>query len=256
MQDPDIKIRPLGQVGYRYQFGGHVIYIDPYLSNSVQDKEDGRMRRLLPVPILPQRIDDADYVFITHEHRDHCDEDTLLAVSQSSPRAIFIGPVPVWMKLREAGIAESRLVVVREAPVMVCPDLVIFPVPSSHPEIELIDGGGWAAIGYIFEYLGYRLYHAGDTSLCDEIIEAVTSTGHIDIAFLPVNERNYCKDKLRVIGNMSIREAFYLAEVIGARTMVPTHWDMFEINRVFPEEIELLYNMLKPGFKLEIMYCG
>ena len=100
-----------------------------------------------------------------------------------------------------------------------------------------------------------RLYHAGDTSLCDEIIEAVTSAGHVDIAFLPVNERNYYKDKRGVIGNMSIREAFYLAEVIGAGTLVPTHWDMFEINRVFPEEIELLYKMLKPEFKLEIMYC-
>ena len=179
-----------------------------------------------------------------------------LAVSQSSRRAVFIGPVPVCIKLRKAGIAESRLVAVREAPVTVCPELIIYPVPSSHPEIELIDGGGGPAIGYIFEYLGYRLYHAGDTSLCDEIIGAdLQVRGHIDIAFLPVNERNYCKDRARVMGNMSIREAFYLAESIGAKTLVPTPWDMFEINRVFPEEIELLYNMLNPEFKLEILYC-
>ena len=255
MQKTDITIRPLGQVGYCYQFGQHVVYIDPYLSNSVQEKEDSRMRRLLAIPVLPQSINDADYVVITHIHQDHCDESTLLAVSQASPNAIFIGPVPVCIKLSNAGIAESRLVAVRDVPVKVVSGLGIIPVPSSHPQIEYIDGGGWAAIGYIFEYLGQRLYHAGDTALCDEIIEAVRRVGHIDIAFLPVNERNYCKEKLGVIGNMSIREAFYLAEEIGAGTLVPTHWDMFEVNRVFPEEIELLYKMLRPEFKLEIMYC-
>ena len=255
MQEPDIKIRSLGQVGYRYQFGRCVIYIDPYLSNSVQEKEDSNMHRLLPVPILPQEICDADSVVVTHAHRDHCDEDTLLIVSKSSPGAAFVGPLPVCLELRKAGLAESRMVCAREIPVRVCPDLVIYPVPSAHPDVQPINGGGWAAIGYIFEYQGYRLYHAGDTSLCDEIIEAVASTGHIDMAFLPVNEKNYCKEKRGIIGNMSIREAFYLAEAIGAKKMVPTHWDMFDINSVFPEEIELLYKMLKPGFELEIIYC-
>jgi L-ascorbate metabolism protein UlaG (beta-lactamase superfamily) len=255
MKMTDIKIRALGQVGYRYQFGALVVYIDPYLSNSVQEKEDSRMQRLLPVPVLPQSIDDADCVFITHAHRDHCDEDTLLAVSQSSLSAKFIGPLPVCTKLGKIDFAENRVVPARDKPVTVNSELVIYPVPSSHPVIEPIDNGGWAAIGYIFEYKGYRLYHAGDTSLCDEIIETVTSRGHVDMAFLPVNEKNYYKDKQNVIGNMSVREAFYLAEAIGAGTLVPTHWDMFEINRVFPEEIELLYRLLKPGFKLEIMYC-
>jgi len=255
MQIPDICIRPLGQVGYRYQFGGFVVYIDPYLTNSVQEKEDSKMRRLLPIPVIPRDIRDADCVLVTHEHRDHCDEDTLLEVSKSSPSAVFLGPLPVCARLGRAGIEENRLVIVRDIPFSLCPDLIIHPVPSSHPVIEPVDDGGWAAIGCIFEYKGYWLYHAGDTSLCDEIIEAVTRRGHVDMAFLPVNEKNYYKDKQNVIGNMSVREAFYLAEAIGAGTLVPTHWDMFEINRVFPEEIKLLYRMLKPSFKLEIMYC-
>ena len=132
----------------------YVVYIDPYLSNSVQEKEDSRMRRLLPVPVLPQNISDADCIVITHVHQDHCDENTLLAVSQASPNAIFIGPVPVCIKLSNAGIAESRLVAAKEAPIRSLLSSSSIPVPSSHPEIEYIDVGGWASIGYIFEYFG------------------------------------------------------------------------------------------------------
>ena len=49
-----------------------------------------------------------------------------------------------------------------------------------------------------------------------------------------------------------IREAFGLAEEIGARIVVPTHWDMFAPNQVYREEIELLYKLISPEFKLSI----
>jgi L-ascorbate metabolism protein UlaG (beta-lactamase superfamily) len=120
MQKTDISIRPFGQVGYRYQFGGHVVYTDPYLSNSVQEKEGSRIRRTLAVPVPPQSIIDANCVVITHIHQYHCDESTLLAVSQASHNAIFIGPAQVCIKLSNSGIAESRLVVARDAPVRDC----------------------------------------------------------------------------------------------------------------------------------------
>ena len=51
---------------------------------------------------------------------------------------------------------------------------------------------------------------------------------------------------------MSVREAFQYAEEIGARTVIPIHWDMFEPNSVLPEEIELLYAKLQPDFRLRM----
>jgi L-ascorbate metabolism protein UlaG (beta-lactamase superfamily) len=254
MQIPDIEIQALGQVGFRYQFGDLVVYIDPYLSNSVEKRENSQMRRLVPVPLKPEMITDADCIFITHEHRDHCDEDTILAILQGSPRCLITGPGPVCDKLRKSGIHEDSLVSAGQNPIMFGGTLQAYPVPSAHPEIEVAEGGGWTAIGYVFDYHDRLYYHAGDTSLRGEIIDAVKRLGDIDTAFLPVNEKNYYKDLQNIIGNMTIREAFYMAESINARVLVPTHWDMFTINQVFPEEIELLYNRLCPDFELNIMY--
>ena len=253
MQNPDIDILPLGQVGFRYRFGKLVIYVDPYLSNSVEEKEDRRMCRLVPVAVRPEVISDANFLFITHAHRDHCDEDTIQAILRGSPGCRVIGPGPVCGKLREAGIPEDRLLRAGRKPLVFGDNLTVYPVPSAHPEIQAEAGGGWSAIGYVFDFQGCRFYHAGDTSLRGEVIDAVRGIGDIDTAFLPVNEKNYYKDRQGVIGNMTIREAFYLAESINARVLVPTHWDMFAINQVFPEEIELLYQRLKPDFELNIM---
>ena len=74
----------------------------------------------------------------------------------------------------------------------------------------------------------------------------------IEVAFLPMNERNYFRDRRGIIGNMTIREAFGLVNEIGVNVLVPTHWDMFEPNAVPREEIELLYALLKPACELRM----
>lgn len=245
----NIHIKSLGQVGFCLKFGQHTVYIDPYLSNSVQEKENSEITRLIPIPIRPENIIDSDFVLITHEHRDHCDDDTLIPMAKASKSCQFIGPHRVLQKLQQLGFEKNRLLLA-DTSIQVTNDIIIHVVPSAHPVVEKNAQFGWDAIGYIIGYQGIKIYHAGDTSLCDEVIESVQAFGDIDIAMIPVNERNYMRDKQGIIGNMSVREAFYFAEQIGAETLIPTHWDMFAQNQVYQEEIELLYQKLKPSFNL------
>ena len=76
--------------------------------------------------------------------------------------------------------------------------------------------------------------------------------GSIDVAFIPVNERNFYREKRGIIGNMSVREAFQMAADIGVKTLVPTHWDMFAPNSVYKEELDLLYKLMRPPFEMRI----
>jgi hypothetical protein len=102
----------------------------------------------------------------------------------------------------------------------------------------------------VLEYGGKRIYFAGDTVVAEELLGALSKAGPIHTAFLPVNEHNYFKGRRGIIGNMSVREAFQLAEEIGARQVVPVHWDMFAANSVGIDEIRLTYRHLKPRFRL------
>ena len=243
----------LGQVGYRFDFKNIVIYIDPYLTNSVQENEGDDLVRMLPIPVAPNEITDADYVLITHEHRDHCDPDTLIPLTKSSHRARLICPNQVKKMLIDWGINEERIITAGDDKITIVQDeLDIYVVPAAHPKIECDSDGFLRYVGYVINYKGRRIYHAGDTALTSAIIEKLNSIGSIDVAFIPVNEQNYYRAHRGIIGNMSIRDAFFMASAIGAKVMVPTHWDMFAVNQVYKEEIELLYNNINPPFHLAI----
>lgn len=245
-----IKLRCLGQSGYELKLNSLVIVIDPYLSNSVAEKDDSSLERLLPIPENPAEYNSIDFVLITHKHRDHCDEDTLLPLSQASPECQFIAPPTAADSIVNWGIHRDRVLPAVNSSIMLSNNVEVVPVGSAHPKVNLLPSGGFEAVGYILKCDGQTLYHAGDTCLNDKVITAIKEFNHIDLAFIPVNEHNYMKERKGIIGNMTIREAFYFAETIGAKVMVPTHWDMFAANQVYREEIELLYERLQPEFRL------
>ena len=77
-------------------------------------------------------------------------------------------------------------------------------------------------------------YHSGDTIPYDGM-EEILGQWKIDIALLPIHGR---RPERRVAGNFWGREAANLAKVIGARMVIPCHYDMFEFNTETPEEFE------------------
>ena len=246
-----IKVTPLGQVGYRFEYKGCVIYIDPYLSNSVEDKEGGGHLRRFPIAIEPIDIDDADWVLITHEHLDHCDPITLSAISKASKNCRFMAPPPAQLMLHTAGVSKNRVSSSAENIATALSRAVsVISVPAAHPAISRDIDGYLSCVGYVLNFDGKLVYHAGDTSVHPELIEKLREFRRLDYGFIPVNEFNYFRMESGIIGNMTVREAFLFAERVNVLTMVPTHWDMFAPNSAEREEIELLYRAYKPHFKL------
>lgn len=245
-----IPVAMLGQSGCRLAFPGATVYLDPYLSNSVQELDAPDLAREVPVPFLPERVTDADWVLITHEHIDHCDPHTIPKLARASPQARFVGPAPVVNRLTEWGIAPSRIVLAIEDWIDLAPGLRLCTVPAAHPEIARDAQGRLACVGFVLEYSGRRIYLAGDTSARQEIIDALVTNGPIHTAFLPVNEHNFFRGRRGIIGNMSVREAFQFASEIRAKQVVAVHWDMFAANAVDPDEIRLIHQRMNPGFAL------
>lgn len=248
-----LPVQLLGQSGCRITFGNVVVYLDPYLSNSVQAFESQDLARQVPIPQAPNSISDADWVLITHEHIDHCDPETLPQIALASPLAKFIAPEAVLAKLDRWGIERNRLVVCQESEwFMLAPNLRVIATPAAHPEVERDETGRLRCVGFILDYFGRRIFHSGDTGLTEEVLEAVKRHLPIFCAFLPVNEQNFFRRRRGIIGNMSVREAFGFAEEIGAEQVVPIHWDMFCANEVLPEEIRAVYRRVRPRFSMHL----
>ena len=247
-----VPLEMLGQSGCKFSFLDTIVYIDPYLSNSVKELDAPDLDRLVPISFHPESVTDADWVLVTHEHMDHCDPHTLPELAAASPMSRFLAPQPVIDILRGWGIATERLQRAEEHWIDLTPDLKVRAIPAAHPEITRDANGHLHHIGFLLDYHGKRLYVAGDTFARQEIIDILIEEGSIHTAFLPVNEHNFFRERHGIIGNMSVREAFQFAEEIGVKQVVAVHWDMFATNSVDPEEIRFIHQRMKPNFDLLI----
>lgn len=239
------------------EFPGTRLYIDPYLSNSVQELDSPDLERLTPIAIPPDQVVDADWVLITHDHIDHCDPYTLPALAVASRQAQFVGPPPVLANLRKWGIDHSRIHPACEREWrQLGPELKAIAIPAAHPTIARDNNGQSSCVGYLIEYRGKRIFHAGDTAVEQDVLDALRQFGDVHTAFLPVNEQNFFRGRRGIIGNMTVREAFAFAEEIRATQVVPVHWDMFAANGTTLDEIRAVYRHQEPGFGLLISPTG
>jgi len=246
-----VRLRHLGQSGFRIGLGAITIYIDPYLSDYVEELEGPKMRRLRPAPMSPAEVGDADWVLVSHAHADHCDPLTLGPIAAHSASSRFLAPYEVADILsRQLAIAPARIHVAAAEWIALDERTRVLPIPAAHRHVERNELGQPRCVGFLIESGGVRIYHSGDCSVEREVLSALEGHGPIDLALLPVNECNYYRDAAGIIGNMSIRDAFLMAGQIGAKAMVPMHYDMFAPNCAYEEEIRVVYERTQPPFRL------
>lgn len=246
---PPIRYRFLGQAGFLFETATSRVLLDPYLSDSVADRYGPHLHRRTPCPLSDAELRGIDWVLLTHAHLDHCDPASIERVCTASPGVRFLASAPTRAILAGCGVPLAQVTGASAAWVSLGAEFSVHPVPAAHPAVLPDGDGAWECLGFVLKGPGTCWYHAGDTSPDEEIVRAVRAHGPT-LGFLPVNERNYYRDRADILGNMSVREAFAFAEELGLGTVVPIHWDLFAPNSTLPEEIELLHERLGPPFIL------
>ena len=105
----------------------------------------------------------------------------------------------------------------------------------------------------MLELEGTAIYHAGDTIVTDALVAALAPLT-IDVALLPVNGRTYYREREGLVGNMGTRDAVALATELGARVLVPIHWDLFEGNTEWPGRV--VDDAVQAGAPLHVVTLG
>lgn len=213
----------LGQASFLLELDGARILIDPWVSP--------HERRLIPPPPLELVAARIDWVFVTHEHLDHLDLPFLHTLAERSPSARLA--LPAAIAAQAEGVLPLETVKPGDA-LQVGP-VRVEVVPAAHGvsmEDAYTNGEG-RFVGYVLRGPDFVLYHAGDTVATEVVIEALEGKG-IEIALLPINGRDYFREAQGIVGNLDCREAVRLARRIGARILVPYHWDGFAGNTERP----------------------
>lgn len=244
----------LGQSGYLVQWQGQHLLLDPYLSDSLTRKYANTAKphvRMTEIAIAPDRLNFIDVVTSSHNHTDHLDGETLGPLRQVNPTLQII------VSAANRAFAADRLQVASEQLTAITLDVSItvgaftfHAVPAAHEQIEQDEQGHHKFIGLIVEAGPWTLYHSGDTVLYDGMVETLRRWS-IDLAMLPINGRD---PKRGVAGNLSGIEAAQLGKGIGAKLVIPCHYDLFEFNTVTPNEFSQQAAALQQPYR--ILQCG
>jgi L-ascorbate metabolism protein UlaG (beta-lactamase superfamily) len=221
----------LGQSGFLVHYDGVCIAIDPYLSDSLTHKYAATAKphvRVTARVVDPALLTMVGLVTSSHNHTDHLDAETIGPMRHANPA------LAVLCSAANVDFAQQRLGMVPTGLVLGVPythgPFVIHAVPAAHNLREQDDAGYERYIGIVVEVGGVTIYHSGDTLRYEGMAELLRQWA-IDVALLPINGNDPARG---VAGNLNGAEASQLAHDIGARLVVPCHYDMFAFNTASP----------------------
>ncbi|MEM0964874.1 MAG: MBL fold metallo-hydrolase [Verrucomicrobiota bacterium] len=249
----------LGQSGFLVKYAETTLLFDPYLSDSLTEKYAGTDKphvRMTERVIAPERLGFASIVTSSHVHTDHLDHGTLLPLRETNPSIRLILP----RAIKESAIGRlgdwgKDFHWVNAGDTVEDSGTRVRVIPAAHNALKEDEAGNHYFIGFVAEIGPWRIYHSGDTLLYDGIEQWID--GPVDVAILPINGN---KPERRVAGNLDGKEAALLAKRIGAQTVIPCHFDMFEFNTATPElfekscrELDQNFCVMEAGERLSLM---
>lgn len=244
----------LGQSGFLIQWQDRHLLLDPYLSDSLTVKyahTDKPHIRMTELAIDPARLDFIDVVTSSHNHTDHLDAQTLRPLIQVNPRIKLIIPeanrsfVADRLQLDAGfpvGLNDGMSVQLNE--------FKITAVPAAHETVERNAEGQCKCLSYVIQFGPWTIYHSGDTMWFEDMV-GVLKPFALDVAMLPINGR---APERRVAGNLNAEESAQLAKLIGAKIVIPHHYDMFTFNTADPQDF--IRAAESEGQCYQVLKCG
>ena len=169
-----------------------------------------RINKEKTIYIDPFKIDknynDADMIFITHNHYDHYSEEDIDKVKKEG--TIIIVPEELLTKLLVKGYNKNDIVTVEPNKQYIIQDTKFETVPAYNTNKKFHPKENeW--VGYIIEIKGIRYYIAGDTDITEE-----NKKVKCDVALVPVGGTY----------TMDFKEAAHLINEIKPKIAVPIHY--------------------------------
>lgn len=209
------EIECLGHSTIKFKRNGKIIYVDPYN--------------------LKETKNDADLIFITHNHYDHFSPEDIKKIKNED--TIIIATEDLYTNILKLGFYAINIVTVKPNNNYQIENIKFTTTPSYninkvyHPKEN-----EW--VGYIIEIDNIKYYIAGDTDAIEENAKI-----KCDVAFVPVGGTY----------TMDFKEAAKLIDEIKPKIVVPIHYGSIVGTKQDAEDFKKL---LRPTIICEMMING
>src|SRR5215207_10751223 len=231
-----MKVRWLGWAGVEIEAEGTTLVIDPLadpIATFAALAEDARERVQPPDLVAPAR--DGLAGLVSHLHRDHTDAGAL-AEALAPDAAVY---EPLWPGGEDAenvALAQANAELPRAGlerrPAQVWDQAEVGPFKIT--ALPAVDGLGDPQVSWLVEAEGQRVLHLGDTIFHGYWWRMARRHGPFDVVLAPINgaavDFPHLQPPSPLAAALEPEQAALAGELLGARTLVPIHYDGYSID--------------------------
>ena len=218
-----VQVTWFGHSASLVELAGRRVLLDPMLSIRMGPVPGVAPTRYNPrVPITAEKLPYLDAVLISHDHYDHLDYRTVLAIKDKV--GVFCVPLGVAAHLRRWGVADAHIREVTWGDSVQLPGLLLVSQPTQHFSGRGLTNrnstfwSSWVLVGG-----GKRLFYSGDGGYGPHFQVIGAHYGPFDLALMECGQYNERWAQIHMQPEQSVQAALD----VRARVMLPVHWGAF-----------------------------
>ena len=223
---PGLRAIWLGHASVYLELDGVRLLIDPVFSERTSPVDFIGPTRFQPTPIALDALPKIDAVVISHDHYDHLDMATIIALATKGTR--FYVPLGVGAHLEEWQVPEDQIVELDWWESRELLGLKIICTPSRHYSGRgIFDAketlwSSWSLIGP-----RHRVYYSGDTGFSNHFATIGNILGPFDLGVIKIGA--YGPGAAWIDIHMNPEHAVQAHIDVKASRMLPVHWATFNL---------------------------
>lgn len=222
LQEEDMTFTWLGHSSFLLQLGKKNILVDPVLSEFSSPVSFAGPKRFSEIPISVEQMPEIDILFLSHDHYDHMDYETITGLKNKVKK--FIVPAGIDSILRGWDVEDDKICTLYWWENVEIEGSSYTLTPSQHfsgrdPLKRNITYWGGLYINNGF----HKIYYTGDGGYCDVFKDVRAKLGSPDLMISECGQY----DPSWASVHMFPEEAVQAALDTGALRMIPVHWGAF-----------------------------
>ncbi len=225
--DSGLRITWMGHSTFLVELDGTRTLVDPIWSERASPFQWLGPQRFYPPPIPLHTLPTLDAILISHDHYDHLDYHTVLALAEAEVK--WIVPLGVGAHLEHWGIAPDMIFELDWWQHLDVGDVTITATPSRHfsgRAITLGDQDATLWAGWAWQGPRHSVFYSGDTALHPEFQTIGERLGPFDVTLMEVGAYSrFWRDV-----HLGPEQAVLAHQLVQGDVMIPVHWGLFNMS--------------------------